>query len=123
MVEQALPGSQPGDRHRGGDGVVDVSREWGEVAGLHRGVLGQGAVAGPVGQPEYALADGEAGGAVPQLDDDTRQVVSGHARRPVVASAVGPRSRPVQLPRGEPRSMHPHDDIVLGRMGVGNFRQ
>jgi hypothetical protein len=34
VVEQALPGGQPGDGHGGGHGVVDVRRERGEVAGL-----------------------------------------------------------------------------------------
>jgi hypothetical protein len=123
VVEQALPGGQPGDRQRGGHGVVDVRREWGEVAGLHRAVLGEGAVAGPVGQSEHPLADGQAGGAVAQLDDDTGQLVAGHARRPVAVGAVGPCCRPVRLSRGEPRGMHLHDDVVLGGVGVGNFRQ
>ena len=90
VVDQRLPCGQPGDRQGGGHGVVDVSRKRSEVAGLHRGVLGQGAVAGPVGQSEHPLADGEAGGPVPQLDDDSRQLVAGHARRPVAPGAVDP---------------------------------
>lgn len=65
------------------------------------------------------LADGQAGGAVPQLGDDTRQLVSGHTRRPVTTSAVGPRCLPVQFSPGEPRGMHLHDDVVLGGVGRG----
>jgi hypothetical protein len=34
----------------------------------------------------------------------------------VAASAVGPRSRPVELPRGETRRVHPDDHIVLCRV-------
>jgi hypothetical protein len=37
VFEQALPGGQPGDGQRGGHGGVDVRRQRGEVAGLHRG--------------------------------------------------------------------------------------
>jgi hypothetical protein len=123
VVEQALPGGQSGDRQRGRHGVVDIRRQWCEVAGLHRGVLGERAVAGPVGQSEHPLADTQAGGAVSQFDDDTRQFVAGHARRPVTARAIGPRGRPVELPGGETRSVHPHDDVVLGRVRVGQVRQ
>ena len=97
--------------------------ERGEVAGLHRGVLGQRAVAGPVGQSEHPLADGEAGGSVAELDDDTRQLVPGHARCPVAAGAVGPRCRPVELAGGEARGVDPHDDVVLGGVGVGQVGQ
>ena len=123
VVEQALPGGQPGDGQGGGHGVVDVRRKRGEVAGLHRGVLGQGPVAGPVGQSEHPLAHGQAGGAVAQLGDNTRQLVSGHARGPVVAGAVGPCARPVQLPRGEPGCVDAHDHVVFGRVGVGDIGQ
>ena len=89
----------------------------GEVAGLHGGVLGQRPVAGPVGQPEHPLAHGQAGGAVAQLADHTRQLVSGHARGPVAAGAIGPRARPVQLSRGEPGRVDPYDHVVFGCMG------
>lgn len=122
VVEQPLPGGPPGDRPSGGHGVFDISRVGSEVAGLHRGVLGQGAVAGPADQSEHPLADGRAGGSVPYLNDDTRQLVAGHARRPVAPGAVGPRSRPVQLAAGEPRGLDPHDVIVLGGVGVGHVR-
>ena len=46
VVEQALPCGQPGDRQRGGHGVVDVGRQRSEVARLHRDVLGQRARCG-----------------------------------------------------------------------------
>jgi len=71
VVEQALPGGQPGNGQSGGHGVVDAGRKRGQVAGLHRGVLSQRPVAGPVGQPEHPLAHGQAGGAVAQLGNDT----------------------------------------------------
>ena len=83
------------------DGVVDVGRERGEVAGLHRGVLGQRAVTRPVGHTENPLADGEAGCAIPKLGDNPRQLVPGHARRPVTAGSVGPRPGPVEFSTGE----------------------
>ncbi|BBJ37767.1 hypothetical protein SSPO_004850 [Streptomyces antimycoticus] len=123
VVEQALPGGEPGDGQCGGQGVVDVSRQRGEVAGFHRDVLGERAVAGPVGQAEHPLADAQAGGAESQLFDDTGQLVPGHARRPVVACAIGPRGGPVQLSGGDARGVYPHDDVVLGRVGVGHVRQ
>lgn len=103
--------------------MVDVRRQRREIAGLHRDVLGQRAVAGPVSQAEHPLADTQAGGAEPQLFDDTRQFVPGHARRPVAACAIGPRARPVQLSGGDARGVYPHDDVVLGRVGVGHVRQ
>ena len=108
---------------RGGHGVVDVGRERGEVAGLHRGVLGQRSVAGPVGQAEHPLADGEAGGAVAELDDDAGQLVPGHAGCPVAAGAVGPRAGPVELAGGEAGGVHAHDDVVLRGVGVGQVGQ
>lgn len=40
-------------------------------------VLGQRAVAGPISQSEHPLAYGEAGGPVPQLNDDARQLAAG----------------------------------------------
>ena len=122
MVEQALPSGQPGDGQSGGHGVVDVRWQRGEVAGLHRGVLGERAITGPVSHAEHPLANAQAGGAVPQLHDDTGQFVPGHARRPVTAGAIGPRGGPFQLAGGEARGVHPHDDVVLGRMGVGQVR-
>ena len=72
---------------------------------------------------EHPLADGQAGGSVPQLGDDTRQLVAGHTRRPVAARAIGPRSRPVELSGGEPRGMHLHDDVVLSGVRVWHFGQ
>ena len=63
MVEQSLPCGQSGNGQRGGRGVVDVGREGGEVTSLHRGVLGQGAIAGPAGQSEHPLAHSESGPA------------------------------------------------------------
>ena len=67
--------------------MVDVGGEGGEVASLHGGVLGQGAVAGPVGEAEHPLTVGKAGGAVAQLDD-SGQLVPGHAGRAVAAGAA-----------------------------------
>jgi hypothetical protein len=60
---------------------------------------------------------------VAQLNDDTRHVVAGHARRPVAPGAVNPRCRPIQLAGGEPRSMDFHHDVVLAGLGVGHVRQ
>ena len=100
VVEQSLSCGQSGNGQRGGHGVVDVGREGGEVASLHRGVLGQGSVASPVGQSEHPLAHGEAGGSVPELDHGSGQLVPGDAGCPVAAGAIGPRSRPVELSGG-----------------------
>jgi hypothetical protein len=123
VIDQRLPGGQPGDGQSGGHDVVDVRRKRSEVAGFHCAVLGQGAVAGPVGQPEHPLADGEAGSSVSQLSDDTRQLMAGHARRPVAPGAVGPCCGPVQLAGRETRGMDPHDDIIPGGVRVGQVRQ
>jgi hypothetical protein len=123
VVDERLPRRQPGDRQGSGHGVIDVSRKGSEVARLHCAVFGQGAVASPVAQAEYPLAHTEAGGSVPQLDDDSRQLVAGHARRPVAPGAVDPGPRPVQLAGGEPGGMHPFDDVVLGGVRVGHIGQ
>jgi hypothetical protein len=123
VVEQALPRGQPRDRQCGGLCVVDVRRERSEVAGLHRGVLGQRAVAGPVGEAEHPLADGETGRSVAEFGDDARQFVSGHTRGPVAARTVLPRPRPVELPGREPRGMHAHHDVVLGGVRIRQLRQ
>lgn len=101
MVEQALPGGQSGDRQCGGRRVVDVGGERGEVAGFHRDVLGERAVAGPVCRSEDPLADGEAGGSVTEFRHHPRDLVAGHARRTVAAGTVGPGRGPVQLTPGE----------------------
>jgi hypothetical protein len=118
VVVQRLAYGQPRDRQGDSQGVVEVSGKRSQVAGLHCGVLGQGAVAEPVGQSEHPLADGEAGGPLPQLCDEARQLVAGHARRPVAPGAVGLCSRPVQLAGGEAAGMDLHDDIVLGGVGI-----
>jgi hypothetical protein len=38
--------------------------------------------------------------------NDARQLVSRHARHPVAPGAIRPRSRPGEVPRGEPSDMH-----------------
>ena len=101
MDEQSLPRGQPRDRQRCGHGVVDVGGERGEVACLDGGVFGQRAVAGPVGEAEHPLADGEAGGAVAQLDNDSGQFVPGNAGRAVTAGPVGPGGGPLEFAGGE----------------------
>jgi hypothetical protein len=68
-------------------GVADIGRERSEVAGLRRGVLGQGAVAGPAGQYEHPLAGGQASGSASQFGDDARESCSG---------TLGVRSRPAR---------------------------
>ena len=95
--EQCLPRGQPRDRQRSGHGVVDVGRERGEVASLDSGVFGQRSVAAPVGEPEHPLADGEASGAVTQLDDDSGQFVPRNAGRAVTAGPVGPGAGPLEF--------------------------
>lgn len=99
VIEQALPGSQSRDRYRGGHRVIDIGRQRCEVARFDSGVLGECAVTRPVGKAEHPLADGQPGGAVPQSHDNARELVAGHARRPVSPGAIGPRTRPVQLSR------------------------
>lgn len=123
VVEQPLPRGEPRDGQRGGHGVVDVGGKRGQVACLHRGVLGQRTVARPVGQAEHPLADGEAGGAVPQFLDHARQLVPGHTRCAVASGTVGPRTRPGEFPAGETGGMHTHDDVVLGSVRIGHVRQ
>jgi hypothetical protein len=85
--------------------------------------LRERAVAGPVGEPERPLTDAQNGGAVPQLNHDARQLVAGHARCPVTTRAVGPSVRPVKLPACKTRGVHPHNDVVVGRQGVGQVCQ
>jgi hypothetical protein len=123
VVDQRLPRRQPGDRQRSGDEVVDIRGKRREVASRHGGVFGQRAVASPVDESEHPLADGEAGRSIAQLDDDTRQLVAGHGRRPVVPAAIDPGCWPLQLARGEAGRMDLHDDIVLARLRAGQLRQ
>ena len=123
VVAQGLPCRQSGDHRSGGDGMVDARWQRREITRLDRHVLRKRAVAGPVGQPEHSLPDGQAGGPVAQFGDDTRHLVPGHARRPVPAAAISPRPRPGQLPWGEPSGMHAHDDVVLGGVRVWQVRQ
>ena len=70
-------------------------------------------------RPAHPLAHGQAGGAVAQLADNTRQLVSGHARGPVAAAAISPRARPVQLSRGEPGRVDAHDPSFSAAWGCG----
>ena len=97
--------------------------ERGEVACLDSGVFGQRAVAGPVGEAEDPLADGEAGGAVAQLDDDSGQFVPGNAGRAVTAGPVGPGCGPLEFAGGETCGVDAHDDVVLGGVRIGQVGQ
>jgi hypothetical protein len=121
MAEQGLPGGESGDGQRGGRDVVDVGGQRGEVAGFDRGVLGQGAVAGPVGQAVHALPDGQAGGAVAEFGDDAGQFVAGHTRGPIASGPVGPGAGPVQLARREAGGVDLHDHVVLCGVRVGQL--
>ena len=103
--------------------MVDVDRQRCEITGFYRGVLRQRAVAGPVGQPEHPLTDAQSGCAVPQLNHDPGQIVAGHARCAVTTRAIGPGVWPVKLIGYETRGVYPHDDIVRGRLGVGQVCQ
>ena len=102
--------------------MVDVTRKGSEVAGLHGGVLSQGAVAGPVGQPEHPLADGEPVVAYPNsttTPDRSWPGTLGVRSRPERSAHVVGQSSSPRVPGG----MGPHDDIVLGGVGVGDVRQ
>lgn len=118
VVEQALPGGQSRDGQGGCHRVVDVGGERREIAGFHGDVLGQRAVARPVGRSEDALADREAGRSVSEFRHHSRDLVAGHARGAVATGAVGPGSGPFELSSGEARCVHPHDDVVLGGVGM-----
>jgi hypothetical protein len=50
-------------------------------------------------------------------------LVTGNGRRSVTPGTVGPGGRPVQFTRGEPRRVHPHDDVVLRSVRVGHLRE
>ncbi len=121
VVEQALPRGQSGDGQRGGDDVVDVGGQRGQIAGLDGGVLGQGSVTGPVRHAEDVLADRQSGRAVAQLLHHPRQLVSGHAGGPRAAGAVGPGRRPVEFAPREAGGVHPYNDVVLGGVRIGQF--
>ena len=121
VVEQSLPCGQPGNRQCSSHRVVDAGRQRCKVTGLYRDVLRERAIAGPIGDPEDSLADRQPCGAITHLGNDSGQFVPGNGRAPVAPGAVGPRSRPVKLPWGEARRMHPHDHIVLCRVRVGHF--
>lgn len=97
--------------------MVDVRRQRCEIAGLHGDVFRERAVARPVREPEHPLTDTQKCGAVPQLNHDARQLVAGHTRCPVAARTVDPSVRPVELAAREARGVHPHDDVVVGRLG------
>ena len=86
VVEEPLPCGQPRDRQaaatcgRYRPGAV-------RGPGLHRGVFGQSAVTVPVVHPEDPLADGEAGGPVPNSTTTPDSSCPG-TWRPVTAGAV-----------------------------------
>ena len=98
--------------------MVDAGWQRREVARLNRHVLRERAVAGPVGQPEHSLADGQACGPVAERRNDTRHLVPGHTRYPVPTGTISPSPGPGQLPGGEPSGVHAHDDVVLGGVRV-----
>jgi hypothetical protein len=56
MLEQSLPRSQARHRHASACREVDVARQRREVACFDRHILGQGAVAIPVGEAEHSLS-------------------------------------------------------------------
>jgi hypothetical protein len=107
VVEEALPGGQPGDGHGGGHGVVNVRRKLGEVAGLHRRVLGQRPVAGPVGQPEHPLAHGQAGGTVAQLAELAGDAADGACDGVLAFCDRRGRQLITRMPRPPPRRSPP----------------
>ena len=73
--------------------------------------------------PEYSLADSQAGGPVTQFGNHPGDLVAGNSRRPITPGPVGPCARPVEFTRGEPRRVHPDNDVVLGGVGIGHLRE
>ena len=98
--------------------MVDVGRQWRQVTGLDGHELGQGAVAGPVGDPEDSLPDRQAGRAIPEFGDDPGDLVARNCGGPIASGAVGPGARPVELARREPCRVHRDDDVILGGMRI-----
>ncbi len=123
VVEQPLPRGQPGHRQRRGGDMVDVGRQRSEVTGFYRNVFRQGAVAGPVGEPEHRFADRQSSGAVTQLDDDAGHFVSRDGRCPVAPRPVGPGSWPIEFIGCERSRVHFDDDIVFRHVRVGHLGQ
>jgi hypothetical protein len=107
VVDQRLPAVSP-EIGKVAATVWSTSAGSGEVAGLHCGVLGERAGAGSFAQSEDQLAHTKAGGPVPQLHHDTRQLVAGYARRPVPARRGRSTLTATPARRGEPPGMDPH---------------
>jgi hypothetical protein len=121
MVEQRLPGRQPGHRQRGTIGVVDGGGQRCQVACLDCHVLGQGAVAGPVGEAEHPLTHGQPGGPHAELGHLAGDLVAGDHRAAVPPGPVFPGTWPVQLAGCEPGRVHPDHHVVLGGVRVGSL--
>ena len=103
--------------------MVDFGRQRRKVTRLDCHEFGQRAIVAPVGDPEDSLPDSQTGGPITQLDNHPGDLVAGNGRRPVTPGPVGPGARPVEFARGEACRVHPHDDVVLGSVGVGHPRQ
>jgi hypothetical protein len=122
-LEQSLPRSEARDRQARAHREVDVARQGREVACLDGRVLGQGAVASPVGEAEHALSHRESRRAIAEGGHHSGQLVPRNRRCPVTAGAIGPGRGPRQLSRDESRGMNLNDDIVYRCLRLGPLHQ
>ena len=97
--------------------MVDASRAQSEVARLHGDELRGRAVAVPVGQSVDLVTDADAGGAKAQAGDDPGQLVAGDHRRSIVATAIDPRRRPLQLSGRVARTVHLDERVACAELG------
>ena len=118
VIEQRLPGREPGLGDGRGVHVIDRRRLRRDVAGLDGDELGSGPVAVSVDEAVDLVAHRHAGGAVAEGGDHARELVSRDDRRPIAARPVGP-ERPLQLRGGESGGVNLDEDVADGRHRLG----
>ena len=97
--------------------MVDAARPRREIARFYGDQLRGSAVAIPIGEAVDLVADADAGGSEAQAGDDAGQFVTGNDRRSIVAAAIDPCRRPLQLSRRIARGVY-LDERVAGA-GLG----
>src|SRR5215831_2790223 len=123
VLEQSLPRGEARDWQARAHREVDVARQRREVACLDGYILGQGAVAIPVGEAEHPLSYRQSRRAPAESGDNSGQLVPGDRGRSVTVAAIGPGRGPRQLGRDESRRMNLNDDVIYRCLRLGPVHQ
>src|SRR5207244_3717565 len=110
VVEQRLPGRQPGLGDGGSMHVVDGSGFRRHIARLDGDVFSGCTVTISVDEAEDLVTNGNTGSAVAEGGDDAGKFVSRDNVFALMACAIRP-ERPVQLGGGDTAGVHLHQDI------------